>query len=124
MTNLITWAFLAIIAIIFFLFVFELTKLFNANKLINKCIRNEDLLASSVGSKLEQLCDAYRKTINIKTQNGDKSNIPSSSFLNDISVAKVHRLNLRMLDTASGTLVGLGLLGTFLGLTWGVKGIA
>lgn len=28
-----------------------------------------------------------------------------------------------MLDTASGTLVGLGLLGTFLGLTLGVKGI-
>lgn len=123
MTNLITWASLAIIAIVFFLFVFELTKLYNANKLINKRLGSEDLLASFVGSKLEQICETYRKTINIKTQNGDKSNIPSSSFLNDIAVAKVHKLNLRMLDTASGTLVGLGLLGTFLGLTWGVKGI-
>lgn len=27
-----------------------------------------------------------------------------------------------MLDTAAGTLVGLGLLGTFLGLTLGIKG--
>ncbi len=123
MTNLITWASLAIIAIIFLLFVFELTKLYNANKLIKNRLGNEDLLSSFVGSKLEQLCETYRKTINIKTQNGDKSNIPSSSVFNDITVAKVHKLNLRMLDTASGTLVGLGLLGTFLGLTWGVKGI-
>lgn len=123
MTNLITWGSLAIIAIVFFLFVFELSKLYNANKLINNRLRNDDLLASFVGSKLEQLCETYRKTISIKTQNGNKSNIPSSSFLNDITVAKVHKLNLRMLDTASGTLVGLGLLGTFLGLTWGVKGI-
>ena len=123
MTNLITWASLAIIAIVFLLFVFELTKLYNANKLIKNRLGNEDLLSSFVGSKLEQLCETYRNTINIKTQNGDKSNIPSSSVLNDITVAKVHKLNLRMLDTASGTLVGLGLLGTFLGLTWGVKGI-
>lgn len=123
MTNLITWASLAIIAIVFLLFVFELTKLYNANKLIKNRLGNEDLLSSFAGSKLEQLCETYRNTINIKTQNGDKSNIPSSSVLNDITVARVHKLNLRMLDTASGTLVGLGLLGTFLGLTWGVKGI-
>ena len=123
MTNLITWLSLAIIAIVFLLFVFELTKLYNANKLIKNRLGNEDLLSSFAGSKLEQLCETYRNTINIKTQNGDKSNIPSSSVLNDITVAKVHNLNLRMLDTASGTLVGLGLLGTFLGLTWGVKGI-
>lgn len=123
MTNLITWASLAIIAIVFLLFVFELTKLYNANKLIKNRLGNEDLLSSFAGSKLEKLCETYHNTINIKTQNGDKSNIPSLSVLNDITVAKVHKLNLRMLDTASGTLVGLGLLGTFLGLTWGVKGI-
>ena len=114
MTNLITWASLAIIAIVFLLFVFELTKLYNANKLIKNRLGNEDLLSSFAGSKLEQSCETYRNTINIKTQNGDKSNIPSSSVLNDITVAKVHKLNLRMLDTASGTLVGLGLLGNFL----------
>jgi biopolymer transport protein ExbB/TolQ len=32
------------------------------------------------------------------------------------------KLNIRMIDTASGTLVGLGLLGTFLGLTLGIQG--
>jgi hypothetical protein len=35
---------------------------------------------------------------------------------------RIKKLNLRLLDTASGTLVGLGLLGTFLGLTLGIKG--
>ena len=122
MTNLITWASLAVIAIVFLLFVLELIKLFNANRLINKGLNNEDLLASFEDSKLANLLETYNKTICIKTQNGDKSNIPSSSILNEITVTKVHKLNLRMLDTASGTLVGLGLLGTFLGLTWGISG--
>lgn len=123
MTNLITLASLAFIVIVFLLFLIELAKLYNAYKLINMRLGNGELLSSFDGTKLEQLCKTYSKTINITTQNGNKSNIPSSSFINDIAVAKVHKFNLQMLDTASGTLVGLGILGTFLGLTWGVKGI-
>lgn len=123
MNDSITWISMTLIVIVFSFFAFELIKLYNANKLINNCLENDNLLASFVGSKLERLCENYRKTINIKTQNGDKSNTPSSTFLSDVTVAKVHKINLRMLDTASGTLVGLGLLGTFLGLTWGVRGI-
>ncbi|SEA08814.1 MotA/TolQ/ExbB proton channel family protein [Segatella bryantii] len=123
MTNFITWVSLVIIIGLFVYFGVELYKLYKANNLINNLLGNEDLLSSFVGSKLEQLCETYRKTINIKTQKGEKSNIPSSSFFNDIAISTVHKVNLRMLDTASGTLVGLGLLGTFLGLTLGVKGI-
>ncbi|MDR4931723.1 MotA/TolQ/ExbB proton channel family protein [Segatella bryantii] len=123
MTNFITWVSLVIIIGLFAYFGKELYKLYKANNLIKNLLGNKDLLSSFVGSKLEQLCEAYRKTINIKTHNGEKSNIPSSSFFNDIAISTVHKVNLRMLDTASGTLVGLGLLGTFLGLTLGVKGI-
>jgi ABC-type transporter Mla subunit MlaD len=123
MTNFITWVSLVIIIGLFVYFGVELYKLYKANNLIKNLLGNEDLLSSFVGSKLEQLCETYRKTINIKTQKGEKSNIPSSSFFNDIAISTVHKVNLRMLDTASGTLVGLGLLGTFLGLTLGVKGI-
>lgn len=68
------------------------------------------------------LAETYSKTINIETHDGKKSNIPASEYINDYSVCKYNKLNLRMLDTAAGTLVGLGLLGTFLGLTLGIKG--
>lgn len=63
------------------------------------------------------------KTIIIDTKDGKKSNIPASEFIYDNSVCKCNKVNLRMLDTASGTLVGLGLLGTFLGLTFGYSRI-
>lgn len=48
--------------------------------------------------------------------------MPSSVYFSDDNVSRAHKLNLRMLDTAAGTLVGLGLLGTFLGLTIGIAG--
>lgn len=57
-----------------------------------------------------------------KYKRREKSNIPASEFIYDNSVCKCNKVNLRMLDTASGTLVGLGLLGTFLGLTLGIQG--
>lgn len=73
-------------------------------------------------TKIAPLAEIYSKTINIETHDGKKSNIPASEYINDYSVCKYNKLNLRMLDTAAGTLVGLGLLGTFLGLTLGIKG--
>lgn len=121
MTNLTTWASLAVIAIVFILFSIELFKLYRANKLVGSRLGKDDILASFAGTKLETLCESFRKTISITTSNGVRSNIPSSSIFNDVTVAKAHKLNLRMLDTAAGTLVGLGLLGTFLGLTLGIK---
>ncbi len=80
MTNFITWGSLVIIIGLFVYFGVELYKLYKANNLIKNLLGNKDLLSSFVGSKLEQLCETYRKTINIKTQKGEKSNIPSSSF--------------------------------------------
>lgn len=49
-----------------------------------------------------------------------KSNYPSSEYFNEENISKCNKFNLKMLDTASGTLVGLGLLGTFAGLTCGI----
>ena len=43
-------------------------------------------------------------------------------FINDASTTKAYRINLRMLDAASGLMVGLGLFGTFWGLTEGISG--
>lgn len=122
MGNIITLGFLAIIAGVFIYFCIELVKLGKANKLIKSLLRSDNAFDSFAGTKLEALGDAYKRSIDITTPDGSKTNIPSSNYFSDENVSKSHKLNLRMIDAASGILVGLGLLGTFLGLTIGIAG--
>ena len=122
MNNLITESSLVIIALVFIMFLNELRKLSKANTLIKTLLDSVNVLDSIQGTKFEEMGNAYKKSINISTPDGIKTNIPSINYFNDDNISKVHNLNLRMLDSASGTLVGLGLLGTFLGLTVGIAG--
>lgn len=122
MGNIITWASLVVILVVFIYFLYELRKLYNANKVIFSTLNVPDKLEFLSSSSMNSICKAYRKTINIAISNGQKTNIPSTVFFNAETVSKSQKLNLRMLDAASGTLVGLGLLGTFLGLTVGIAG--
>lgn len=122
MSDFTTWASAAVIIIVFLLFCKEEYKLYNIKEAIKKLLNNDNFLDSLKETKIAPLAETYSKTINIETHDGKKSNIPASEYINDYSVCKYNKLNLRMLDTAAGTLVGLGLLGTFLGLTLGIKG--
>lgn len=122
MSDFTTWASPAVIIIVFLLFCKEEYKLYYIKEAIKKLLNNDNILDSLKETKIAPLAETYSKTINIETHDGKKSNIPASEYINDYSVCKYNKLNLRMLDTAAGTLVGLGLLGTFLGLTLGIKG--
>ena len=122
MSDFTTWASAAVIIIVFLLFCKEEYKLYNIKEAIKKLLNNDNILDSLKETKIAPLAETYSKTINIETHDGKKTNIPASEYINDYSVCKYNKLNLRMLDTAAGTLVGLGLLGTFLGLTLGIKG--
>ena len=122
MGNIITWASLAVILLVFILFMIELRKLSGANKQIKSVLGSDNIMESFQNTKLMDLSSIYKKSISISTPNGKKSNTPSASYFSAENVTKAYKLNLRMLDTASGTLVGLGLLGTFLGLTVGILG--
>lgn len=122
MSEFVTIASSLIIILVFFLFGWEEIKLYRIKEILVKLVESENILDSIKKSKIAVLGEKYEKSINIETKNGKKSNIPASEFIYDNSVCKCNKLNLRMLDTASGTLVGLGLLGTFLGLTLGIRG--
>ena len=123
MENLSIWtlASLTVIVGVFIYFMYELNKLRIATKQIVSLLSSDDILSSIQGLKLKELGEYYKKSITIKTANGIKSNIPASIYFNDENVSKTHKSNLRILDSASGTLVGLGLLGTFFGLTIGIN---
>lgn len=122
MSDIVTYISIGIIIAVFLYFTMEEYKLFKLNETVKKLSNNDNILVSLKETNIAPLADTYSKTINIDTSKGKKSNIPASEFINDFSVCKYNKLNLRMLDTAAGTLVGLGLLGTFLGLTLGIKG--
>lgn len=122
MSDIVTYISIGIIIAVFLYFSMEEYKLFKLNETVKKLRNNDNILVSLKETNIAPLADTYSKTINIDTSKGKKSNIPASEFINDFSVCKYNKLNLRMLDTAAGTLVGLGLLGTFLGLTLGIKG--
>lgn len=88
---------------------------------INAALSSEDSLSSLQDTKLSGLADAYRNSIKIEYGSGKKSNVPASEFFSEFTVCKACGINTRIIDAGSGTLVGLGLLGTFLGLTLGIK---
>ena len=121
-TTVITYTSLAVIVGVFTLFMYQLLKLWQAKKLLDK-IQNEDNPLSQLReSKLSSIVEAYSRSINVSVDGEKKTNYPGSEFFNEHNVCKEYDLNLRSLDSASGTLVGLGLLGTFLGLTLGIGG--
>lgn len=122
MTVYITYFSLAIIAAVFFYFLFQTSKIEKCRKTVDNVLKDEDLMTSLEKSKLSTIAKAYQKSITFDVTDQRKTNIPASEFFSEISVGKALSLNHRMTDAASGTLVGLGLLGTFLGLTVGVMG--
>ena len=122
MTIYVTYISLAIIAIVFLYFLFQTSKIESCRRIVAKVLEGDDLMASLENSKLSAIAEAYKKCITFDVAGQKKTNIPASEFFSEVSVGKVLSLNHRMTDAASGTLVGLGLLGTFLGLTLGVMG--
>lgn len=123
MTEYITYISLAIIAGVFIYFLYQTYKIERCRKMVADVLKGEDLMASLENSKLSAITEAYKKGITFDTAGQKKTNIPASEFFTDVAVGKVLSLNYRMIDAASGTLVGLGVLGTFVGLSFGVGGI-
>ena len=113
---------LAIIIIIFFLFIYQACKLRILSNIIKKANKNDDVLLAFTSTKLAEITGSYKQSMNIETPQGVKTNIAASAYFSEFNVSKAQHLNIRILDTAAGTLVGLGLLGTFLGLTLGIQG--
>lgn len=95
----------------------------SGKKRLERICNADDLLESLVvDGKLAELGQQYCKLVNIHTAQGNRTNIPAGEIFNMGSICHVIRVNLRMLDAISGILVGLGLFGTFLGLTIGIRG--
>ncbi|MBQ7878596.1 MAG: MotA/TolQ/ExbB proton channel family protein [Bacteroidaceae bacterium] len=113
---------LAFISLVFIYFLWEVLKLPRITKQIRLVADADDILTAIGKTRLSNIKDSYVSSFIVQSEDGDKTNIPSSEYFSSENVCATANLNIRMIDTASGTLVGLGLLGTFLGLTLGIQG--
>lgn len=111
---------LAIIFLVFGYFLYVILQVKKCNNILENCIAEENTLEALNESALSSIAKIYSDSLVIETENGAKTNYLSSDYFNNQSICDNQKINYRLLDTASGTLVGLGLLGTFLGLTIGV----
>lgn len=122
MTTIITWVSLLVIAGVYAYFQYQAHKIKMCYKELYEVLKSEDIVSSLKDSKYRSLVESYMSKCTIDVNGSKKTNIPAEIYLNEVSVCRNLNLNLRMLDIASGTLVGLGLWGTFLGLTIGIAG--
>ena len=109
------------IAFVFILCMDGVFKTYKAKNVIKAISDSDNIPEAFKNSKLKELWEMFYKSVSFNTLNGLKSNTPSSFYFNVNSVSKIFKVNFRFLDSASGVLVGLGLLGTFWGLTMGVR---
>lgn len=73
-------------------------------------------------SPLDKLFQSYKRTFNYEVGVLKKTEHYASDFFNMTSIFKLLKINIQAIQSASSILVGLGLLGTFLGLTLSVYG--
>lgn len=121
-TALLTTLIPLIIIVGFFLYYYKEAKGFVTARKLLEDVPEEGKLEVLAETELGHLVHQYQGTINIETPEGKKTNYPAAEYFNKDSISWGIHLNVRALDSAAGTLVGLGLLGTFAGLTFGIAG--
>ncbi len=122
-TNLITIISCLVIGASFLGFIYVALRIWlRGSKAVDHANISDNPLDTLSESKLASNAEEYRKTISIDINGTTKSNIPASEYFSEFAVCKSCGINTRIIDAGAGTLVGLGLLGTFLGLTLGIQG--
>lgn len=118
---LVTYIVCIIIVGVLLYYLFESGKQYIAYRILHKAYQSENAIEELTNSKLANLAASYLKTIDIEIGYDKKTNTSSDFYFNTQNVLKAYSINLKALDSASGTLVGIGLFGTFLGLTLGIR---
>lgn len=122
-TNQITLISCCVIGAAFLCFMYYALRIWRrGSKTISLAKDDDDPLTVLAESKLEPNVREYRKTLDIEIDGKAKSNMPASEYFSVFTICKSCGINPRIIDAGAGTLVGLGLLGTFLGLTLGIGG--
>ena len=97
----------------------KLLKLSRMAVRIKKAKSTSDILLSF--PELSETLSFYDRTRTIELEGEKKTTYKSEDFFTMGEFARAKAINLKHINSASGILAGLGVLGTFLGLTFGVS---
>ena len=115
---IITFIAVAVILIVFLFYSKSLRRLNSFTKVIEESKSLNDLTQRSV--ELSDLCSDYEISQTIE-KDGEKKTLHSAEdFFNSSELARAKGINLKHINAAPGVLSGLGVLGTFVGLTFSV----
>lgn len=120
--NPVTAVVAAVIIIAFAVFLLKAVQLKQLSEIIRHALGGHAPLEELSQGRLKLLCDEYQATLTVQTPDGIRTSTPAAEVFSQFGATKAAGINLRLLDAASSTLVGLGLFGTFLGLMIGVTG--
>lgn len=105
------------IILLFIYYVYQLLKYYLKIREWKKCDFNTEY-----NGNLKDIFNDYDLTRVYRVNNTDKTEHFATDFMNLPTILKSISINIRTLNSAPGVLVGLGLLGTFGGLTYGISG--
>ena len=107
-----------VVAILLISFLGALIYLFVKRKKLFTSIEQQNIAADK---ELAPIWSAYKKTF-VNYGSITKTNHHSKEFFSEYAILNV-KLDVRLLNNVASSLVGLGVLGTFLGLALGVSSI-
>lgn len=100
---------------------FQADKIKTCADSLNKILASNNLIYSLLSNEsLKDITHSYQKTILYIIDNKKKSNYPAQEYFNESEIYHAHKINIHQIEATSSLLVGLGVFGTFLGLTLGV----
>lgn len=121
LSNKVTLSVCIITLIVFVLFVVGLFRIILLSGKFRKIKKIKSIEAVKTGKHTARIFKKYEATIVFPNKEGKMKTDEEAEVYFDLdSVLSEIRINRRLLNAGSGLLVGLGLLGTFLGLTIGV----
>ena len=117
--NFITVVGCALIIIIAYFYWRPLYRLSKFIKVWDNCKNPEDIADTYIGFK--EIVDDYKNTMFDLDDKGSKTTSHAEDLYYRRNIARVIGVNLKAISSAPGLISGLGVLGTFIGLTISVK---
>lgn len=112
-----------VLLILFTYYVSKLIQIWLCRRAIRRIRKSNALLEGLLNdSRTKKLAQEYKLGICIGDENDKKTNELAESFFNSNSLIIACRINRQAMSAAAGMLVGIGVLGTFLGLSYSVTG--
>ena len=126
-TQTITAAIIIVLLILFSYYILKVWQIRKCNRALRKALNCEDPLdfLKTEASTERFLARNYEISRSLILDSGEQKTTEfAEDYFNTANILSIRHINRQAMSAAAGMLVGIGVLGTFIGLTIGIMGIA